>query len=207
MKKENWDQTIQFSKGTWHPKIGKERVHSKSVRFTNVVLARENSGKDHMSRPCTNKDAPTEKHGFWRKYLQAQECGQNNVPFSQFNPRYTVARLLGFCLKSSRYIVVDFNGRYRMVRTIKRANADDRWKVVSPSDPFSAADLESTSAEFTCSRELGRKSIPLHNNWRGVRLMLSRQIQIVIQFRGGCTSCRVTSRRTGRQIAVRVAEH
>ena len=39
-----------------------------------------------------------------------------------------------------------------MVRTIKRANADDRWKVVSPRDPFSAADLESTPAEFTCSR-------------------------------------------------------
>ena len=37
--------------------------------------------------------------------------------------------------------------------------------------------------------------------------MLSRQIQIVIQFRGGCTSSRVTSWRTGRQIAVRVAEH
>ena len=47
---------------------------------------------------------------------------------------------------------VDFNGRFRMVRTIKRANADDRWKVVSPRDPFSAADLESTPAEFTCSR-------------------------------------------------------
>ena len=39
-----------------------------------------------------------------------------------------------------------------MVRTIKRANADDRWKVVSEKDPFSAADLESTPAEFTCSR-------------------------------------------------------
>ena len=39
-----------------------------------------------------------------------------------------------------------------MVRTIKRANADDRWKVVSQKDPFSAADLESTPAEFTCSR-------------------------------------------------------
>ena len=39
-----------------------------------------------------------------------------------------------------------------MVRTIKRAHADDIWKVVSPRDPFSAADLESTPAEFTCSR-------------------------------------------------------
>ena len=39
-----------------------------------------------------------------------------------------------------------------MVQTTKRANADDRWKVVSPRDPFSAANLESTPAEFTCSR-------------------------------------------------------
>ena len=38
-----------------------------------------------------------------------------------------------------------------MVRMTKRANADDRWKV-SPRDPFSAADLESTPAEFTCSK-------------------------------------------------------
>ena len=68
----------------------------------------------------------------------------------RFNPRCTEVRLLGFCLKSSRYIVVDFDGRFRKVRTIKRATADDRWKVVSPKDPFSAADPESTPAEFTC---------------------------------------------------------
>ena len=40
-----------------------------------------------------------------------------------------------------------------MVRTVKRANTDDRWKVVSPRDPYSAADLGSTPAEFSCSRE------------------------------------------------------
>ena len=71
---------------------------------------------------------------------------------NKFNPRCTEARLLGFCLKSSRHIVLDFDGRFRMVWTIKRTNADDRWKVVSPRDPFSAADLESTPTEFTCSR-------------------------------------------------------
>ena len=41
---------------------------------------------------------------------------------NKFNPRCTEARLHGFCLKSSRYIVVDFDGRFRMVRTVKRAN-------------------------------------------------------------------------------------
>ena len=55
---------------------------------------------------------------------------------NKFNPRCTEARLLGFCLRSSRFIVVDFDGRFRMVRTIERANADDRWKVVSPNYPF-----------------------------------------------------------------------
>ena len=38
---------------------------------------------------------------------------------NKFNPRCTEARLLGFSLKSSRYIVVDFDGRFRMARTIK----------------------------------------------------------------------------------------
>ena len=83
-----------------------------------------------------------------RVWLRDPVLGSAN----KFNPRCTEARLLGFCLKSSRNIVIDFNGRFLMVRTIKRANADDRWKVVSPRDPFSAADLESTPADFTCSR-------------------------------------------------------
>ena len=79
---------------------------------------------------------------------------------NKFNPRCTEVRLLGFCLESSRYIVVDFDGRFRMVQTVKRANADDRWKVVSPRDPFQAAELASTPAEFTCSRGTRRKVNP-----------------------------------------------
>ena len=129
---------------------------------------------------------------------------------NKFTPRRTARRrgCSGSALESSRYIVVDFDGRFRMVQTIKRANADDRWKVVSPREPFSAADLESTPAEFTCSRGTrGGKSIPLHNDWRGIGLMPSHHIQIVFQIRGGCTSSRVTSWRKGRQIAVLVAEH
>ena len=75
---------------------------------------------------------------------------------NKFNPRCTEARLLGFCLKSSHYIVVDYDGRFRMVRMTKRANADDRWKVVSKKDPFSAADSESTPAEIhMLERNLG----------------------------------------------------
>ena len=76
---------------------------------------------------------------------------------NKFNPRCTEARLLGFCLKSSRHTVGDFDKRSRMVRTIKRANADDKLKVVSPRDPFSAADLKSTPAEFTCSRKTEKR--------------------------------------------------
>ena len=99
---------------------------------------------------------------------------------NKFNPRCTEARLLGFCLKSSRYIVVDFDGRFRMVWTIKRANPDDRWKVMSPRDPFQAADLECTPAEFSCSRGTRGEVNPAAQRLD--------QIQIVIQFGGGCTS-------------------
>ena len=87
-----------------------------------------------------------------------------------------------------------------MVRTIKRASADGRWKVVSLRDLSPAADVESTPAEFTCSRGTPGKSIPLQNEWRGIRFMLFRQTRIVIR------SSRVTSWRTGCQIAVRIAE-
>ena len=60
--------TVKFSKSTWHPiffffkKNGKERVHreelSESVRLMSVVLARPNSVKNHMRRPCTTKMRP-----------------------------------------------------------------------------------------------------------------------------------------------------
>ena len=47
--------------------FGKEWVHhkelSKSANLMNAVLARQNSGEDHMRKPCTKKDAPAEKHG------------------------------------------------------------------------------------------------------------------------------------------------
>ena len=62
VKKENWDQNRNSPRapGT-KSNIGEERVHrkevSKSVRLMSVVLARQNSGKDQMRRPCTKKDA------------------------------------------------------------------------------------------------------------------------------------------------------
>ena len=48
--------TVKFSKGTWHQKTsGKKRVHrralSKNVNLMSVVVARQNSAKDHMRRP------------------------------------------------------------------------------------------------------------------------------------------------------------
>ena len=52
-------------------KFGKERVHrevlSNSVRFMSVGVARPNSGKDHMTRLCTEKDALAKQRGIWRK--------------------------------------------------------------------------------------------------------------------------------------------
>ena len=126
---------------------------------------------------------------------------------NKFNPRCTKARLVGFCLMSSRYIVVDFDGRFRMVRTIKRASADDRWKVVSPRDPFSAADLDSTPAEFTCSRGTRGEGNPTAQHLERTWLTLSRPIQIMTLFREGCTSSREISWHMGRRITARVAEH
>ena len=71
---------------------------------------------------------------------------------NKFNLGCVEARLLGFCLRSSRNVVVDFDGRCRLVRTVKRASLDDRWTAVSPRDLFLVGDLEVTPAEFTCSR-------------------------------------------------------
>ena len=102
---------------------------------------------------------------------------------NKFNPRCTEARLLGFSLKSSRYVVVDFDGRFRMVRTINRADADDRWKVVSPRDPFSALIWSQRQLNSHPREELEEKSILLRRIWRGIRLMLSHRTQIMTR---GC---------------------
>ena len=80
--------SILFSVGTWHhiKKFGKERVHReasfRSVHLMNAVFARQNSGKDHMKRLCTKKDAPAEQHGMWRIFLQPQEFGQSYALYS-----------------------------------------------------------------------------------------------------------------------------
>ena len=58
--------TVKFSKGTWHQtkNSGKKRSiarnYPKSVNIMSAVFARQNSGKDHMRKHCTMKDAPRE---------------------------------------------------------------------------------------------------------------------------------------------------
>ena len=71
---------------------------------------------------------------------------------NKFNPRCVEAQFLGSCLRSSRHVVVDFDGRFRLVRTVKRGSSDDRWTGVQSRDFYSVGDLEMTPAEFTCSR-------------------------------------------------------
>ena len=74
VNKGNWDQNTP-SNSSRAPgtklRFGKERVHregsSKSVCFMSVVLARKNSGKDHLRRPSTKKDAPAMQQRIWRK--------------------------------------------------------------------------------------------------------------------------------------------
>ena len=111
---------------------------------------------------------------------------------NQFNPRCTPAT------------VVDFDGRFRMVQTIKRANADDRWKVVSPRDPFSVADLESTSADFTCSRGNRGEVNPTAQLWERHPVDALPPDPDMTQSRGGYTSSREISQLMGRQIAARL---
>ena len=83
---------------------------------------------------------------------------------NKFNPGCTEARLFGFCLKSSRYIVREVQ-RWRQMES--RAQPPT-WRQRQPNPHV--------------REELGRRPIPLHNVWRGIRLMLSRQIQFRIQF-------------------------
>ena len=55
--------------------------------------------------------------------------------------------------------------------------------------------------------ELEEKSILLRNVWRFTQLTLSRPIQIMTLFRGGCTSSREISWHMGRRITARVARN
>ena len=50
---------------------------------------------------------------------------------NKFNPGCVEARLLGF-------FALDFDGRFRLVRTLKRTSYEDRWLIVSACDLISA---------------------------------------------------------------------
>ena len=77
---------VKFSKCTWHQKkSGKKGSiaghYPKNVNLMGIVLARQNSGKDHMRRPCTKKDALVEWHGIWRKYYKLKNAENTTVYF------------------------------------------------------------------------------------------------------------------------------
>ena len=72
---------VKFSIGALHQIKIRERVRreelSQSVDLISVVLARPNSGKDHMRRPCTKKDASAEQHGIWRTNIHKLQNSHN----------------------------------------------------------------------------------------------------------------------------------
>ena len=70
-----------------------------------------------MRRPRTQKDAPAQLHGIWRKYLQAQEFGQNYVPHSNRSKGNA-----GTCFKETR--------GERIRSRFKSINAHDEQKKV-----------------------------------------------------------------------------
>ena len=85
---------------------------------------------------------------------------------NKFNPRCVKARLLGFCLRSSRYIVVDFTGRLRWVWTVKRADFEDRWKIASPNTSLLGWRRGGDACGVHVFQEGGAKSIPPPSAWR-----------------------------------------
>ena len=63
---------------------------SQSVRLMSVVLARQNSMKDHTRSLCTKKDAPAELHRTWR---QMSTISKNTDKATFYSPIEARARL------------------------------------------------------------------------------------------------------------------
>ena len=61
-------------------------------------------------------------------------------------------RLAEFFRRSSRYILVDFHGRFRLLQTVKRTSFERGQVEDRVAERLSAGDLALTSAEFTCSK-------------------------------------------------------
>ena len=86
---ECWDQTRRQvspkAPGT-KSNFGKERVHrevlSKNVNLMSVVLARQNSEKYHMRRPCTKKEPPAKQRGNCEHVYKLNKFGQSCVLYS-----------------------------------------------------------------------------------------------------------------------------
>ena len=105
---------------------------------------------------------------------------------NKFNPRCVEARLLGFCLRSSRHIVANFGASFRSGWTVKRTSFEDRWEIASPSD----LSRRETSSELPLSsraqRGRGAKSIPPPSVRRGCRPMSLHPVWIMSRTRRVC---------------------
>ena len=107
------------------------------------------SGEDGLTpfRRWKGRNFATPLAGFGERVL-LREPPLEKV--AKHEPRWRQARLLGYCLHSSRYIVVDFNDKIVLVRTVKRAEEQSRWAAEEPADPFFGEDLNVTPSEHQC---------------------------------------------------------
>ena len=89
VNKENWDQNIKFSKGTWHQiKVRERKGPSRGIIQKCAPHARspcapkfgERSHEETLLAP--RRMRPQSSTGFGEKYVQAQECGQSYVSYS-----------------------------------------------------------------------------------------------------------------------------
>ena len=88
-KQDNWDPIMPSGSPKAHGtiyKFGEERfrpeVLSISMNFISVILARRSLRRGPERSLCNMKDAPAKQRGTWRKYLQAQKCGQSHILLS-----------------------------------------------------------------------------------------------------------------------------
>ena len=93
------------------------------MNLMSIVFARQNSGKDHMRRPCTKKDALVEWHGIWRTYYKLKNADKTTV----YSP--IEAKVMPSPTSKSpeeREFVVDSGASLHMVSTMSKRAQERR---------------------------------------------------------------------------------
>ena len=141
-----------------------------------VFLARPNSGKNHIRRLCTKKDAPAKQHGIWPIYLQAQEIRTKLRSILLLKQRW--CRHLTSTRPEEREFVVDSGASMHMMSK-KELSSEEMGDSEEVQNPYCGIDCQWRSANPPGGASVCSRSKSVRNRattWGNACRPIARQV-------------------------------